>query len=445
MSKPPRDGLAWEDGGFELEPRWTREPSVTAIEKVCRGQLNIQDADSCEVSFYAAGAFNKLYLVQTNGNKLLMRVSLPVDPGDKTRGEVATLRWLRHRTSTPVPRVFAFDDSNNNEIGFEWILMELMPGMSAYKRWRGLSMAQKTRLVEKVAEYQADVISQCRGSRTIGTLRFDAIKNREEHQEQQEQEDHATPSRYVSLVFFWGDNFDYDVPRGPFRSSHDWLSSFLRIVILDYKKGIQEAEDEDDREYAQSGVDVSEKLLVLLPKIFPVLQHPPEHTVIWHDDLSLQNILVDDDGEITAVLDWECVSTMPSWVATQVPKFLIGAAREEEPERDRYGDASPGENGSGSNGSDADDEELDNEGKTELYWIHLMEFEQTQLRKVYAARMQQSHPDWATRVEDSLLKTDFLEAIHRCRGGFHLKRISQWVDAVMEGNFSRLAETLQQR
>ncbi|WDK09186.1 hypothetical protein CGRA01v4_00464 [Colletotrichum graminicola] len=128
-------------------------------------------------------------------------------------------------------------------------------------------------------------------------------------------------------------------------------------------------------------------------------------------------------------------------VVTQVFKFLNRAAREEEPYRDRYGDASPRENGGR---SDEDDEELDNEGKTLLYF-HLLEFEQTQLRKVYVTRMQQSHPDWATRVEIYSLKAYFLEAVRRCRGGFHLKRISQWVDAVMQGNFPRLAEALQER
>ncbi|KAK1992848.1 kinase-like protein [Colletotrichum falcatum] len=357
------------------------------------------------------------------GDKMLMRVSLPVEPGDKTRGEVATLRWLRRRTGTPVPRVFAFDDSNSNEIGFEWILMELMPGTSAYKRWRGMSMAQKTRLVEKIAEYQADILSQDKRFRGIGTLRLDATKDGEEHQEQQGQEDRVAPGRYVSLVFFWGDNYDYDVPRGPFRSSHDWLSSFLGI----------------------SGLDTAQKLLALLPKIFPALQHPPEQTCLWHDDLSLQNILVDDDGGVTAVLDWECVSTMPSWVVTQPPKFLNGAARREEPDRDRYGDASPGADGgsgSGGGGDEDDDGELDNEGKTELYWVHLLEYEQTRLREVYAARMQRSHPDWAARVEDGSLKTDLLEAVHRRRGGFHLEGISRWADAVAQGSFPRLAETL---
>ncbi|WYZ43690.1 hypothetical protein EsH8_VII_000126 [Colletotrichum jinshuiense] len=451
MSRPSRDGLAWEDGGFELEPRWTREPSVEAIETVYRRQLGIDDGARCDVSFYAAGAFNKLYLIQSDNGKVLMRVSLPVDPGDKTRGEVATLHWLRRWTSTPVPHVLGFDDSNDNEIGFEWILMELMPGVSAYKRWRRMSMAQKTALVERVAEYQTQILG-CRPQqdvfRSIGTLHIDTVTENERQEEQQESKFHVTPGKMVSLVFFWGDHYEYDVPRGPFRSSHDWLSSFLNIVILDYTNASKEADDEEDREDAEEAVEVAMKLLALLPKIFPVIQHPPEQTFLRHDDLSLQNILVDDDGKITAILDWECVSTMPSWTATLMPKFLSGARREEEPDRDRYGDESTCEDdalssGGRSTGGDEDEDDLDNEGKNELYWIHLMEFEQTQLRKVYTARMQQSRPDWAMEVENSILKTDFLEAVHRCRSGFYLKRISQWVDGIARGDFRRLAETLQ--
>ncbi|OBR03316.1 hypothetical protein CH63R_12443 [Colletotrichum higginsianum IMI 349063] len=437
----PRDGLVWENGGFDLEPRWTREPSLTAIEKVCRRQLGIGDGANCDVSFYAAGALNKLYLVQRDDVKLIMRASLPVDPGDKTRGEVATLRWLRRWTSAPVPHIFAFDDSNDNEIGFEWILMELMPGVSAYKRWRSMSMAQKTALVEEVAKYQTQIRMQQGGFQSIGTLRTNKTDEQGQHIEQRDSELPVTPCKMVSLVFFWGDHYDYDIPRGPFRSSHDWLSSFLNIIILDSKAALREAEDEEDEEDAAEAVEVAQKLLALLPQIFPSIQHPPERSFLWHDDLSLQNILVDDQGKITALLDWECVSTMPSWAGTQMPKFLSGARRDEKPDRDGYGDESAGQDDTLS-GVDRD-EELDNEGKDELYWIHLMEFEQTQLRKVYAARMQQLRPDWATEVEDGSLKRDFLEAVHRCRSGFYLKRISQWVDAITAGDFRRLAETLQ--
>ena len=111
-----RYGLDWHDGGLDLEPRWTHEPSVEAIARVCRHHLGIDKEDACAVSFHAAGAFNRLYLVQSARGKMLMRVSLPVDPGRKTRGEVATLRFVRRNTNVPVHEVVAFSDSNNDTL-----------------------------------------------------------------------------------------------------------------------------------------------------------------------------------------------------------------------------------------------------------------------------------------------------------------------------------------
>lgn len=133
----------------------------------------------------------------------------------------------------------------------------------------------------------------------------------------------------------------------------------------------------------------------------------------------------------------ECVSTMPRWVASQVPEFLRGATREAKPDRDCYTDVDQGGNADGEL-----DDSLDNEGKTELYWIHLMEYEQTQLRKVYAARMRQLRPDWDVEVEEGALKVDFLGAVLRCGAGFYLRRIEQWVDAVERKEFLPLMEVL---
>lgn len=127
---------------------------------------------------------------------------------------------------------------------------------------------------------------------------------------------------------------------------------------------------------------------------------------------------------------------MPLWVASQVPEFLRGAAREAEPDRNRYTDVSD-------KGSDVScDDDLDNEGKTELYWIHLMEYEQTQLRKVYAARMRQLRPEWDKEVEEGALKVDFLGAVSRCGSGLFLRRVEQWVDAVERREFLPLMDVL---
>lgn len=122
-----------------------------------------------------------------------------------------------------------------------------------------------------------------------------------------------------------------------------------------------------------------------------------------------------------------------------MPEFLRGAEREIKPDRDCYTDLDPG-----SNASDNDelDDMLDNEGKTELYWIHLMEYEQTQLRKVYTTRMRQLRPEWDMEVEESALRVDFLCAVARCASGFYLRRIEQWVDAVERKEYLPLMEVL---
>ena len=440
-----RDGLEWDDAGLDMEPRWAREPDIEAIDKVCRRHLNIDPGkeDACTVSFHATGSFNRMYLVETcagsRRGRYMMRVSLPVDPRNKTRGEVATLQLVRRKTDIPVPEVIAFDDTKENEIGFEWILMELMPGRPAYYRWRKMTMAKKQMLVARVADFQAQ-LSRCgnvgEGFRGIGTLGSHGGDDLDDNSGS------PGPGQIVAAVFFSGAHYHYPIPRGPFRSSHDWLQAYLNIIIKEHTTMLGETDDQDDRDYAEAALRVARKLLRVLHKILPSLVYPTERTVLWHDDLSLMNIMVDDNDKISAVIDWECVSTMPIWVTSQMPEFLRGADREGMPDRNRYTDVSDGSNDSTSEGNANLEDSVDNEGKTELYWIHLMEYEQTQLRKVYSSRMRQLRPSWDLEVLEGAFKVDFLGAVSRCGAGFYLKRIEQWVDAVDRKEILRLMEVL---
>ncbi|KAM0461551.1 hypothetical protein ACHAPV_004257 [Trichoderma viride] len=417
-----RDGLAWDDKGLELKPVWTREPSLEAITKVCREKLGIEETGTCQVSFHAKGGFNKIYLVRTSQRQLIMRVSLPVCPRIKTRGEVTTLQFLHRATTVPVPEVFAYDDSAENEIEFEWILMEFIPGNSSYKRWRTLSMSQKVALVQQVVDLQAQIFRH--EFNDIGTLVVDESENSQE----------VCPGEVISSMFFWGGHFDYDIARGPFRSSHDWLAAYLEFLVQDQREALGEAEDEEDEEDINFALALTRRLINLLPKIFPTSERLLERTVICHDDLSLSNILVDDEGKVTAIIDWECVSAMPRWLATQIPGFLEGPAREKEPRRQDYADEEPGDNKDG---------ELNNEGKNELYWIHRMEYEQTQLRKVYHERMCQLQPDWDATAKESVLKEDFFSAVNVIRDGFFLRKTAQWIERVERSEFPRLMDILE--
>ena len=299
MRDATREGLAWDDNGLGPEPRWIRDPEIRAVERVCCRHLGIADdasEDDLTVVFHADGAFNKLYRVSSIRGHFMLRVSLPVDPRTKTRGEAATLQLVRQKTDIPAPDVVAFDDSRRNEIGHEWLLMDTMPGTPAYYRWRRMSMAQKQALTARVADFQAQLF-RCgnfgNGFRGIGTL------GTGEHDPGV-----AEPGPIVSNFFFSGSRYHYPISRGPFNSSHDWLRAQLNIIIKEHTTALAGAKNDDDREYAESALRVARKLLRVLHKVFPAIVHPPERTVVWHDDLSLRNILVDSNGGVTAVIGW---------------------------------------------------------------------------------------------------------------------------------------------
>ncbi|KAF4983950.1 hypothetical protein FZEAL_742 [Fusarium zealandicum] len=442
MTRPTREGLSWEDGTFGSKPRWKTEPRLEAIKVVCLRTLKLESEKDCTVEFYTAGAFNKLYLVEVplTQQKLLMRVSLPVDPHNKTMGEVATLQWIRQFTSIPVPHIIAFDASSDNEIGFEWILMPLMPGTSAYSLWRRMSMTAKEALVKQVACFQEQILKAA-GERShlrgIGTLVRTSTGGGNV-----EASCSLAPGQLVSRHFFEGCHFNYAIPRGPFDSSREWLESFIQIIVQEQLEALETPEDDEDREDIEYHLGVAKRLLKLVRTTFPPSKDLPERTVPWHDDLSLMNILVDEKGAITAVLDWEFVSAMPYWYATGMPQFLTGRERVGEPVRDDYGNETPEEAEEIRKMMGDDRHVQDNEGKNQLYWINLMEYEQTRLRGVYTRHMRELRPAWDVEVADGALKDDFLGAAERCATGFPLKAIGRWMDALEKGEFPRLEDIL---
>jgi aminoglycoside phosphotransferase (APT) family kinase protein len=304
MRDPTREGLAWVDNGLGPEPQWIRDPDLRAVERICCRHLGITDRANEEpdrldirVTLHHNGTFNKLYQVDSARGRFIMRVSLPVEPQSKTRCEAATLQLVRQNTDVPVPKVVAFDPSRRNEVGYEWLLMDMMPGTPVYYRWRKMSMSQKTALTARMADIQAQLL-RCGtfgiGFRGIGTPGTSDGSN------------DGVPELgpIVSSFFFTGPRYHYPVSRGPFSSSHDWLRAQLNVILKEHTTALAEAKSEDDREYAELALRVARKLLRVLHKVFPAIVHPPERTVLWHDDLSLRNIMVDHHGAVTGIIGW---------------------------------------------------------------------------------------------------------------------------------------------
>lgn len=103
----------------------------------------------------------------------IFRAALPIEPGDKVRNEVATLDYIKQHTSIPVPAVIAYDTSSENALGFEWILMENIPGITLHNIWSGLSDTSKVAITREMASYTLQIRENC-AFHEIGGLYHDA-------------------------------------------------------------------------------------------------------------------------------------------------------------------------------------------------------------------------------------------------------------------------------
>ncbi|KAJ5476806.1 hypothetical protein N7475_002535 [Penicillium sp. IBT 31633x] len=346
-----QDGLSWAQELFGLEPRWTIEPEVGAIKQTV--QL-FRPSSTVEVEFLAEGAFNKLYNVSIDGELFIMRVSLPVDPYFKVMSEVATMDWARHITRLPIPKVVTYQSSRDNAIGFEWIFMSKMPGRPFDEICTSVSFAMKSRLVRELAVNSACLFkNQLRGIGNIyGGSRSTTAPKSSPSRELVNTElsnpakarasadipnvpgngpsEVALPDvgRIVSMEFFWGSHIRQDIYRGPFRSSNDWITTRLMLSQSDcdstldkHSAGDLDRDDENEIEDATRTLQIVKRRQIIIPLVFPTDTDDLEPSIIFHDDLSKHNILVNDNGELSGILDSECVSALPLWKACDYPSF----------------------------------------------------------------------------------------------------------------------------
>jgi hypothetical protein len=152
--------VKWTQKLFDLVPTWTREPEMGDLQYLSRRLLS--SLPHIDVSFFADGAFNKLYSVSSSNTsrEYILRVSLPVEPRYKTESEVATLTYVRCHTDIPVPRVIAYDSSTNNEIRFEYILMEKVIGNSLKDAWPSLPWESKVFITREIAQFVSQLRNQ---------------------------------------------------------------------------------------------------------------------------------------------------------------------------------------------------------------------------------------------------------------------------------------------
>ena len=225
--------------------------------------------------------------------------------------EAHTQNLVREITTIPIPRVWAYDHTADNPAGAPYILMEFVSGIPLYELWFDMkpdSEASKTtfkpKTPAKLDKLRKKILDQVAGymlqldriqSPSLGTFKFgddgEVIA--------------IAPLRICNRTAGWATHNDpndnsEELPiwetLGPYSDVSSWLCGLLslqEIPTTPIEMGLlrimhlfinQIAENcKDDRDF--------------------YLRHP--------DFFQVQNFLVDKEGVITGIIDWDGIAAMP--------------------------------------------------------------------------------------------------------------------------------------
>ena len=214
------------------------------------------------------------------------------------------MRFIRNETSIPIPDVYAFDTTNLNEIGAPYIVMGFIPGFTVSSKWfdsTGPTPLEDRR--QRVLNSVAEAMSQLERFQfdKIGSLQFNG--------------DMTSHGITVESCYTWkqetDDNEDDEEKTtveqlGPFNTSKSYLQ-----YCLDNLEGPKPC-----RPLAFG----CNKLLASM------IRHLPSSTsdqltgsefetfVLSIPDYDSQNIMIDKRGNLTGIIDWDHVQSLPRFL-----------------------------------------------------------------------------------------------------------------------------------
>ena len=409
-------GLGWSPGIEGFEPIWTVDPSIELVSETAYHHLKLSRDEVAHTTteFRFQGGFNKLYAVECPRGSFFMRISLPVHPHFKTASEVATIGLLRSHTSIPVPRIIASSSTNDNELKFEWILMERVEGVPLADIWNSLTWDTKVSCVRDVASIVAQLFE----------LRYDSIGNlynaedlsipsKRKTQKDVAESNFVVLGRIVSMYNFWNVHLKADVHLGPFASSRDWFDARFQLMEEDLTRLLESQDPGEDVQDIENAKRDLKRLRNHLPSFFPSTAKNREEFALHHGDISRHNLILDSKGKLQALVDWECVSVVPLWKGCQIPSFLDRRERTQRPDPAIY-----------TSGSD---------DSNDCYENDLYEFECTCLRGVFLEEMARLAPRWIVEYQTSHSKVDFDWALQGCNGFNMPYLVRRWLKGIESG------------
>lgn len=302
-----------------------------------------QRVNTCHVTRRVEGSFHHAVFLSFELNEQLQQeyvLKIPVhgtpsnwQDGDTfmLRNEAVLMQHIRNYTDCPVPDVIAFDATLHNAIGAPFILMKKTPGIQASDMWfdrrykelppggQHLNADEPSPETEQKRIVFLKSLAQAMSS--LQSLTFDQIGI--------PVFDNAHDPMPLSYgpVWRWHSKTSMHplTPLGPFHT----VKKFIQAG-LDKEWSPDLVTDHDPASTRNLHTNGVRKVLDMAFSSSPFTSSPTDNQantnapfVLRHDDLDLQNILVDASGRVTGIIDWDGCMSVPACVGyTSHPTFL---------------------------------------------------------------------------------------------------------------------------
>ena len=250
---------------------------------------------SIDPSKFAAGRHNVVFEIAfSDSSQCIARVRLPENEAcekdhieTSMLSEIATLRLVASRSTVPVPTIYHFDVDASNDFGFRYILMQALPGRHIEN---SLAMSVPKAHFDKLTDQLADFYDQLR------RLRFDRIGRLWCGRTAEEQ---PSPIPIPDVG-------------GPFSSSIEYFYALRKSS----NRTIQ-AEHAGDKKWMTAAWILEQALPSMVIEDFTHGPFP-----LCHTDLHFNNVLIDENLNITGIIDWSDSQTVPLESFLISPEFV---------------------------------------------------------------------------------------------------------------------------
>lgn len=305
------------------EAELTNEQIFLLARRIAAEQFGVLHCDPY-ITNIDSGSYNVVYIVELHQNhhhqqqdsghmpcnKLAIRVpkmpkGLPLSPlaAEAVHSQVTTLWLIHNKTSIPVPKIYDYDVTNDNELNAPYMCISFLPGKPVYRLLAESGVNGETR--RTILSSLARLMAQ------LAPLTFNAYGCLSEDDDGNLSIGpcflEAGPDENGALAV---------VSAPPFNTEGQMWAHH-------YQLSMAKVADQPDMNHPLCvGEDKIMKILLRCVQHLEATNHNNVF-VLAPPDFDSQNVLVDDAGNVTGIIDWDLIHTVPRHLGyAAYPRFL---------------------------------------------------------------------------------------------------------------------------